>query len=253
VVSQFLSFIFRKHNKSDKEIKKYLKNIFGLNPKNINIYKIAFIHRSSSVKDVVYGTLNNERLEYLGDAILSAIVADFLFKKFPFFAEGPLTQLRSKIVCRDRLNYLSHKIGLNKLMLINGKIHAKCANGDAFEALIGAMYLDQGYAKTKKIILQKIILTHLDIESIVEEERNYKSKILSWSQKVHKKVEFSHHRLNGVPHNRQFKANLHIDGKLMGEGIDYTVKKAEQFAAEKAWEKIISEQGDDSISKQNLT
>ena len=238
MIRRLLSFIFRNKNSSDKEITTYLKNIFGFKPKNLNIYKIAFTHRSSSVKDVVCGTLNNERLEYLGDAILSAIVADFLFKKFPLFAEGPLTQLRSRIVCRDRLNYLSQKIGLNKLMVIDGKINAKCANGDAFEALVGAIYLDQGYLKTKKIILQKIILTHLDFESIIEEDNNYKSKILSWAQKVHKKIEFSHLKLNGGANHRQFKAKLHIDDQLMGEGIDYTVKKAEQLAAEKAWEKV---------------
>ena len=202
---------------------------------------MAFIHRSSSVKNAVCGTLNNERLEYLGDAILSAIVADFLFKKFPLFAEGPLTQLRSKIVCRDRLNYLSRKIGLNNLVVIGDHIHAKCANGDAFEALVGAIYLDQGYVKTKKIILQKIIFTHLDVESIITEETNFKSKILSWAQKKRKKIEFTHLDSNKESGKRLFKAKIFINSKLMGEGVDYTIKKAEQLAAEEAWKKINSE------------
>ena len=237
--SRFLSFVAINKNKTDKEIAKYIRNVFGFIPKKIDIYKIAFTHRSSSVKNAVCGTLNNERLEYLGDAVLSAIVADFLFKKFPFFAEGALTQLRSKIVCRDRLNFLSRKIGLNKQMIIDDKVHAKCANGDAFEALIGAIYLDKGYEKTKKIIL-KIILTHLDFESIVEEDHNYKSKILSWSQKFRKKVEFSHGKIIYGQQKCFFKAKLYVDGQLMGEGIDATVKKAEQLAAEKAWEKIDS-------------
>jgi len=237
-VIRFLSFIFQNRNKNDKEISKYIKNVFGFSPKNIDIYKTALIHRSSSVKDTVCGKLNNERLEHLGDAILSAIVADFLFKKFPLFEEGALTQIRSKIVCRDRLNSLACKIGLNKMVIINDHIQTKCANGNAFEALMGAIYLDQGYEKTKKIFLQKIIFTHLDVESILTEESNYKSKIFSWAQKKHKKVEFSHQKINNNSNERLFKANLHINNQLIGEGVDYTIKKAEQRAAEKAWEKI---------------
>ena len=233
-----LSFNFRNIDKAGKEIAKYIKNVFGFIPKNIDVFKMAFIHRSSSIRNTICGTLNNERLEYLGDALLSAIVADFLFKKFPLFPEGPLTEIRSKIVCRDRLNYLSRKIGLNKFVLIDDNIQAKCANGDAFEALVGAIYLDQGYEKTKKIIMQKIILVHLDIETIITEESNYKSKILAWSQKKHKKAEFSHLEFDHKSNKRLFKAQLHIDNQLMGEGIDYTIKKAEQIAAEKAWGKI---------------
>ncbi len=232
------SSIFSQKNNTNKKIAKFIRNVFGFRPRNIDIYKIAITHRSSSVKDAVCGSLNNERLEYLGDAVLSAVVADFLFKKFPLFSEGQLTETRSKIVCRDRLNSLSRKIGLNNLIIMDDNIRAKCALGDAFEALVGAIYLDQGYLKTKKIVLHKVILTHLDLDSIVQEDNNYKSKVLSWSQKLHKKALFSHHEMSKSYGKRLFKVQLHIDDQLMGEGVDYTIKKAEQLASEKAWEKI---------------
>lgn len=238
----FLSFIFQYRNKRNREISRYIRKIFGFIPRNIDTYKTALIHRSSSVKSTVCGRLNNERLEYLGDAILGAIVADFLFKKFPLFEEGALTQVRSKIVCRDRLNALACKIGLHKMVIINDHIQTKCAYGNAFEALMGAIYLDQGYVKTKQIFMQKIVFTYLDVESLLVEESNYKSKILTWAQKTHKKAEFSHQKSGYHPHNSLFKATLHINNQLMGEGVDYTIKKAEQLAAEKAWEKISGEE-----------
>lgn len=238
-----LSFITnRSISHKEKAISDYIRNIFGFRPTKIDLYKVAFTHRSSSEKNRVCGSLNNERLEYLGDAVLSAIVADFLFKKFPLFSEGPLTEIRSKIVCRDRLNMLSKKIGLDKLMTIEENVHAKSANGDAFEALVGAIYLDQGYAKTKRILLKKIILTHMDIDTIVQEENNYKSKILSWAQKKHKKVEFVHSEQANHTRRKLFKVQLLIDGQPYGDGMDYTIKKAEQRASEKSWEILETEQ-----------
>ena len=226
--------LFRKKKNKNREITAYIQNIFGVKVKNIDLYKTALTHRSSSEKNGIGGVLNNERLEYLGDAVLSAVVADFLFKKFPLFAEGPLTELRSKIVCRERLNLLSRKIGLNQLLRMDDHVHAKSANGDAFEALVGAFYLDQGYEKTKKILIKKIILTYLDINAILVEESNFKSKILSWAQKQRRKVEFTHSEQWNNTHRKLFKVKLYVDGELMGEGLDYTIKKAEQSAAEKA-------------------
>lgn len=235
-----LWFFSPRKNNEDKVIIDYIQNVFGFKPGKLDIYKVAFTHRSSSMRDRVRGTLNNERLEYLGDAVLSAVVADFLFRKFPLLDEGPLTEIRSKIVCRDRLNMLSKKIGLDYLVRINENVHAKSANGDAFEALVGAMYLDQGYLKTKKILLKKIFLVHLDINSIITEESNYKSKILSWAQKHHKTVKFANNECYDS-FRKLFKAQLFIDGELFGEGMDYTIKKAEQTASAKSWEKVLGE------------
>ena len=117
---------------------------------------------------------------------------------------------------------------------MNEHVHAKSANGDAFEALVGAFYLDQGYNKTKKILIKEILLTYLDIDSILVEESNFKSKILSWAQKQRRKVEFTHSEYWNNSHRKLFKAQLYVDGELMGEGLDYTIKKAEQSAAEKS-------------------
>lgn len=235
-----LRFLFSKDD-SDKIIAKYIRNLFGFWPQNTEIYKVAFTHRSHSEKNSIVGLLNNERLEYLGDAILSAIVADFLFKKFPLFAEGPLTELRSKIVCRDRLNNLSRKMGLDSLMKIDGNVHIKSADGDAFEALVGAIYLDQGYERTRNILIKKIILTHLDIDTIIMEEKNFKSKILSWGQKQHRKIRFSHSEMKNGSSKKLFKVELFIDSILISEGVDFTIKKAEQLASEKAWVKIAAD------------
>jgi ribonuclease-3 len=229
--------VFLSKDNKEKEFIEYMKNVFGFTPKKTDFYKIAFIHKSASSKNPAFGLLNNERLEYLGDAILSAIVADFLFKKFPFFAEGPLTEMRSKIVCRERLNYLSKKIGLDKMMMIDEHIFSKSANGDAFEALIGAIFLDKGYNSTRKILI-KLILTHLDLEAILYEESNYKSKILSWGQKYHKKIDFNHIEVFNHSPKKLYKVFLQIDNETFGEGIDYTIKKAEQIAAAKSWDLI---------------
>ncbi|MEG1555828.1 MAG: ribonuclease III domain-containing protein [Bacteroidales bacterium] len=231
-----ISFLLNKNN-PDRILSNYLRNVFGFIPKNLELYKIAFIHKSVSGKDAVCGQLNNERLEYLGDAILSAIIADFLFKKYPLHSEGVLTEMRSKIVNRERLNALSKKIGLNTLMKIDTHVHAKSANGDAFEAILGAIYLDQGYEKTKRILLKKIILTHLDIDSIFLEESNFKSKILSWAQKNHQLIEFQHEEDNSSA-KKLYKAMALLNGTEIGQGYDYTIKKAEQNAAEKGWEHI---------------
>lgn len=233
----FLNRFLRSGNPDD-QLKKYIRNLFGFSPKNLELYKTAFIHRSLTTKSKVGTVLNNERLEYLGDAILSAVVADFLFKKFPFLSEGPLTEIRSKIVCRDRLNLLSKKIGLDDYISIEENVRAKSALGDAFEAIVGAIYLDQGYDKTKKVIIRKILLTYLDLESIIAEESNFKSKVLSWAQKNHKKIRFTHTEQSNESHRKLFKAGVYVDDELFGEGVDFTVKKAEQLASEKTWRMI---------------
>lgn len=232
--------LFKKNNRPTSEVTltDFLQNILGVKPKNIELYKMALIHRSASSMNPVLGTLNNERLEYLGDAMLSAIVADFLFKKFPLHPEGPLTEMRSKLVCRDRLNALSRKMGLNLFINMESGIGAKSADGDAFEALIGALYLDKGYEKTKKIILKKILLTHLDINAILLEDKNFKGKLLNWGQKTNKIVKFENQMFFDDTNKKLHRSSVYIDGVLSGEGIDFTIKKAEQTASSKALENL---------------
>lgn len=229
-----------KKTPQDKEIIRYLKNVFGFKPHNVEVYKVAFIHRSASNNDCVCGRLNNERLEYLGDAVLDAIVADYLFKKYPLETEGFLTEMRSKIVNRERLNKLAVKIGLHEMLKIDTHNYAKSANGDAFEAFVGAIYLDRGYEQTKRIVLDKIILTYLDIDALLLEDNNFKSKILTWVQKEHKKIMFKHQEVvsQGRGRRKVYRSMVLIDGKVCGEGEGATVKKAEQDAAADACEKL---------------
>ncbi len=220
-----------------------MTNVFGCSPDNIDLYKVACTHRSVAGRNNINGKINNERLEYLGDAVLGAIVAEFLFKKYPLATEGTLTEMRSKLVSRKRLNLLSMKIGLHTLLQIEPHVFAKSADGDAFEAIVGAIYLDKGFEKTKKIIINNIFLTHLDIETIFLEEDNYKSKLLMFLQKKHKKFEFVHTVVERSRSRQLYKSQIMVDGKALGEGFGYTMKQADQEAAEKAWQLISKKYG----------
>ena len=222
----------------NKDITKFLKNVLGIRPRNLEVYKIAFIHSSASSKDSVVNALNNERLEYLGDAILNAVVADFLFKKFPIHPEGNLSEMRSKIVCRDHLNKLSRKMGLSKFVVLEPKCQPKSIDGNVFEALIGALYLDKGYVKTKNVIINKLLLTIMDLDAVLEEENNYKSKLINWGQKKNLKVLFKNISLDNQKGRKLFISQCYINDNLISEAEDFKVKKADQLAAQKAWYKL---------------
>jgi ribonuclease-3 len=187
----------------------------------------------------------NERLEYLGDAILGAIVADFLYRKFPFKGEGFLTEMRSRMVCRSFLNGLGRKMGLDKLIQTNNghKLATSSILGDAFEALVGAMFFDKGYNFTYDVVVKRIIPCHIDVDELIKSDNNYKSRILEWVQKEKLSHDFVLVKDNdGDSCNRVFSVELFIDGELVGRGRDYSIKKAEQKAAQLAWEKIIATQ-----------
>lgn len=230
---------FKKAPFAEQALTKALKNIFGYTPGNIALYQLAFRHRSAA-SVVSNGVKNsNERLEYLGDAVLGSIVAEYLFKKYPFRDEGQLTEMRSRIVSRSNLNALSRKLGLDKLIQTSREtnIPATSILGDAFEALIGAIYLDKGYDFTKKLLINKVIPIHLDIDSLVNTEMNFKSKVIEWGQRVKKTAEFvlSDELENGKQNRKLYVVHLLLDGELAGKGHDYSIKKAEQKAAEQAW------------------
>lgn len=238
------SLFKRWKTEEDRKFAEYISNVFGCVPDNIELYRIACTHRSMAGRKSDSGKISNERLEYLGDAVLGVIVADFLFKKYPLEPEGVLTEMRSKLVSRKRLNNLSMKIGLHTILQIEPHIFAKSADGDAFEAMVGAIYLDKGFEKTKKIILNNIFLTHLDIDAIFLEEDNYKSKVLSLLQKRHKKFVFVHTNVDNSLKRRQlYRSEIMVDGKSMGVGVGYTVKQADQDAAENAWQLISEKYG----------
>lgn len=233
--------IFFRKNSVDYKISNYLRRVLGFKPNSIEVYKMAFIHRSASIHDSSFGKLNNERLEYLGDAILGAIVADYLYKKFPLDNEGDLTQMRSKLVCRQRLNSLAHTIGLHNFISYESN-QSKSAEGDAFEALVGALFIDKGYNKTKQIVLN-IFNTHLDLESVFNEENNFKSLLINWGQRGNRHIHFENEPFlsNGKKLHKSF---AYVDDEIYGEGLDYTIKKSEQFAAEAAWKKINENNGE---------
>lgn len=225
-------------NKTEEAVANFLRNVLGIKPRNISLYQTALIHRSASTHHKLLGNLNNERLEYLGDAVLSAIVADYLFKKYPLHPEGPLTEMRSKMVCRERLNTISRKIGLNNLISMETGNGAKSVDGDAFEALIGALFLDKGFNQTKKIVLNKIFLTHMNVDAIMMEDHNFKGKLINWGQKNNISVKFENQLIIDENTKKLHKSIVFVNNKQSGEGLDFTIKKAEQIAAAAAWETL---------------
>ena len=220
-------------DKTDKEIKRYFKNIFGFRVRNVEPFRIALIHKSVSSNDAIGGRLNNERLEYLGDAILGSIIADFLYHKYPLESEGVLTRMRSKLVNRNRLNNLARKLGLPEMMRMDSHITSNTPNGNALEAVVGAIYIDQGFKRTYDIIIHNIFLTFLDMNEVYAEDDDYKSRILIWAQHNRHKVTFDiQNEDKGRDH--LYRAILSIDGKECAQALGQSVKKAEQAAAEKA-------------------
>lgn len=227
----------RSNYSSDKDLYQAIKNIFGYYPGNIHLYKLALRHRSATTEIINGLRLNNERLEYLGDAILSAVIADFLFKSFPYKNEGFLTEMRSKIVSRTSLNKLSLKLGLKHLIRVGAEssVKAKSAGGDAFEALIGALYLDKGYSFTRKIVINRIVNIHFDIEQLIVSEISYKSKLNEWGQKEKQSIVFKVEEEIGENHKKQYLVAVEINGEIISRSQDYSIKGAENLAAEKAW------------------
>jgi len=224
----------------DKQLYQAIKNIFGFYPRNIFLYRLAFLHKSAGEESLQGTRINNERLEFLGDAILDAIAADYLFKTFPTEDEGFLTEMRSKIVSRIQLNKLSLKLGLEKLVKLDSSSSNiyRSYRGDAFEALVGAMYLDRGYTFTRHIILDRIIRHYFDVNELVNQGLNFKSRIIEWVQKEKKQFNFSVVEEVGSGYQKQYIVELLIDDQPIARGQDYSIKGAEQNAAEKAWTKI---------------
>lgn len=218
-----------------KEKEPYFRfyRILGFYPRNIEIYKQALLHKSSSVK--TQGRLiNNERLEFLGDAILDAIVADIVYKKFEGKREGFLTNTRSKIVQRETLNNIAINIGLDKLIKYSSKqsSHNSYMSGNAFEALIGAIYLDRGYRACKKFMEERIIGQYINLDKISRKEVNFKSKLIEWSQKNKFEIEF---RLIGQTlddnQNPVFETQIIVENIPGGTGKGYSKKESQQEAA----------------------
>ena len=240
--------LFRYHNKAEKDLARYINNVFGFYPHNISLYQLAFTHKSLSTKKLNGIIINNERLEYLGDTVLSTIVGEYLFKKFPTKQEGFLTEMRSKIVSRASLNKLSMKLGFDK-MVMYAKSHDKhtgfrSIGGNAFEAFTGALFLDRGYNFTYKIMVNNVILMHLDLDDIEKNDVNYKSKLLEWSQKEKHHLEFRNVGTKNDGFDKLYVVQVFIDDKEYGQAVDFSIKGAEQLAAEKTWHAMEEESQD---------
>lgn len=233
----------------EKELYSSIKNIFGFYPGNIFLYKLAFRHKSQA-KEVANGNkVSNERLEFLGDAILSAVVADHLFKMFPYKGEGFLTEMRSRIVSRSQLNKLSTKLGLDKLIKADQDVKGgfRSMSGDAFEAIIGAIYLDKGYQFTYKVIVEQIIQNHFDLDLLEHNDTNYKSRLIEWAQREKKQIEFVTVQEVGHGYNKQYIVEVLIDKAASGTGRDFSIKSAEQNAAMRALMEM-EQNGQDSVA-----
>jgi len=216
------------------------KKILGYYPKNIGLYELALVHKSASIRLPDGKLINNERLEYLGDSIFDAVISDHLFSLFPNKDEGFLSKIRSKIVKRKHLNILAEKIGIHQLLVSNtdncGEI--KHIYGDAFEALIGAAYLDVGYDKTRSFIIGHLISKHIDLDDIINSESDYKSRIIEWAQKNHKDILFENEELYQESGKSPiFVSRVRVAYECLGEGKGSSKKEAEQNAAEDAYVK----------------
>lgn len=224
----------------DSKLYRSLKNILGFYPGNISVYKQAFRH-SSAAGELRKGFKDsNERLEYLGDAVLGTVISDFLFRTFPYKDEGFLTKMRSKIVSRYSLNRLGMKFGINTFIQKSGDSSLKGTSiiGDAFEALIGAIYVDQGYGRTRDFILERVVKNYIDLEQLENTEFDFKSKLIEWVQKEKKKLSFNLVKELGSGSEKQFVIEVIIDTISYAEGIHYSKKRAEQIAAEQTCIKL---------------
>lgn len=230
------TYILDKHEFSSR-----LKKIFGFRPGNLKLYEVAFIHRSATFTLPNGNKVNNERLEYLGDAVLSAILSDYLFEKFPDASEGFMTKIRSRIVNREVLNQLAVSMGINKILIsnVNSNHPTKNLYGDALEALIGSVFLDKGFKKTKKIFIKNILNKYLDLETIINTDTDYKSLVFEWVQKNKSNLIFTYNEEYDFNLKKSvFSTTLIIDRQEMGVGQGSSKKEAEQEAASQTWKRL---------------
>ena len=234
-----IDFILRPIRRNFGRNKSYYRlidDMFGFIPNNIELYKLALVHKSASI-DIGGRSINNERLEFLGDAVIESITSDYLFIEYPDYDEGKLTKLRSKLVSRQSLNAIACKLGLDKQIICCRSINAtqKHVYGDAFEAMMGAIYLDQGYNFANRLLINKIYSTNLSLEEVDETETDFKSRLIEWGQKNHHTVLF---RTKGAPTGagatRSFHCTVLVDNLEVGHGIGSSKKEAEQKAAQSA-------------------
>lgn len=214
-----------------------LKKILGFNPKHLDIYRKAFTHRSANRKDAQGNPVNYERLEFLGDTMLSTIISYHLYKEVPSGDEGYLTKMRSKVVSREHLNELGKD--LNLIAYINSKISKDSfgdnIHGNLFEALLGAIYLDRGYKYCERFVYRKVIEPYVDIERLEGKIISYKSFVIEWCQKEKKTFRYEVYEDSGNESLKHFSVKLFIDGNVISKGRATSKKKAEEQASKRAY------------------
>ena len=228
-----IRLLFRK----DRESYLCFYRILGFLPHDLSLYQQALLHKSTSLKSKKGRPLNNERLEFLGDAILDAVVADLVYRHFENRKEGFLTTTRSKIVQRETLNKLAVEIGLDKLVKYATRTssHNNYMYGNAFEAFLGAIYLDQGYRRCMKFMEKRIFSQYIDMDSLSRKEVNFKSKLIEWSQKHKIEVSFELiEQLQDKDHSPMFHTEVRTEGLTAGTGRGYSKKESQQNAAKMA-------------------
>lgn len=227
--------LFTFDSAQDRQLRNAIYAITQLKPSNLTLYQQALRH--SSVQNDVH---SNERLEFLGDAVLSLIIGEYLFKKYPLKEEGFLTEIRARIENRESLGILAKKIGIDALL--NYDKHAtrrggfKYIYGNALEALIGAVYLDQGYRRCNRFVIERLLKLHIDLEELIQNDTNYKSQLVTWASKNRQQLLFEIIDEKRIGHYKEFTAHVVIEGQVAGQGQGGSKKQAEQEAARIALE-----------------
>jgi ribonuclease-3 len=219
-----------------------LVRMLGFLPRKLALYKLAFLPKSALQKDASGIQLNNERLEYLGDAVLDAIVAHYLFNRFPEANEGVMSQLRARIVKRKTMDQLAVKIGIPSMMdpAISPVNSSKHIYGNALEAFIGAIYLDRGYETSRKFLEKKVLKKHIDLAQLVRKDPDHKSRIIEWAQKNKVEIIFEskeEHTSSGS--SPSFVSSIYLNSKVQGSGRGGSKKEAEQQAAKATLKSIM--------------
>ena len=225
----------RKKSKDELNLIQFVVKSFGYTPKNVSYFETALTHKSISHNT---GEISNERLEFLGDAILDAVIAEMLFNKYPEEDEGHLTKIKSKVVSRRTLSMIGHEMGIRDVLKYNKgrSIKMETIEGNAFEALIGALYLDGGYAAAQKSLNNHILKKYIDLNTVLEEEIDFKSKLFIWSQKNRLPITFEVLEEENKGVNWNYLVVVIINEQEFGRGSGSSKKKAEQAAAKETLE-----------------
>ena len=220
----------------EKDLARKLKSVLGFVPDNMRLFKLAFFHKSmNNASTTKIKSYNNERLEYLGDSVLSTIVAEYLYKKYPGKNEGFLTKMRSKIVKRKTLNKVAENMGIDIILTkyTQGKMSYSML-GNAFEAMVGALYIEYGYEKTRNYVISKILMKYLDMHELESSDDNYKSQLLEWGQKESKLIAYKLVSKYKQDKRDRFRISVFLDGNHVATAEDFNKKSAEQMASKQA-------------------